>query len=112
MWQGFKGAKNYFTLNKKPTPSEDTVTCKLCGAILDTIGFLILIGVLFALVCYAAPDQLSAEADMTAQTIKDNEEHEASKLTTEGLAFVGAKMKEEGNKVFITLAFERKDGEE
>ena len=85
---------------------------ELSGAILDTVGFLMLVGGLFALVCYAAPDQLSAEADMTAQTIRDNEVHEASKLTTEGLAFVGAKMKEEGNKVFITLAFERKDGEE
>ena len=85
---------------------------ELRGAILDTIGFLMLIGSIFAFVCYAAPNQLSAEADMTAQTIKDNEAHEASKLTTEGLAFVVAKMKEEGNKVFITLAFERKDGEE
>ena len=35
MWQGFKGAKNYFSLNRKPVPSENTVTCKLCGAILD-----------------------------------------------------------------------------
>ena len=85
---------------------------ELGGAILDTVGFLILVGWLFVLVCYAAPDQLSAEADMTAQTIKDNEAKEKAKLTTEGLAFVGAKMKEEGNKVFITLAFERKDGEE
>ena len=33
MWQGFKNAKNYFPLSKK-APAEDTVTCKLCGAIL------------------------------------------------------------------------------
>ena len=81
----------------------------LGGAILDTVGFLMLIGGLFALVCYATPPQLSAEADLTAQTIKENEERESSKLTTDGLSFVGAKMKEEGQKVFITLAFERKD---
>ncbi|HCM91827.1 MAG TPA: acetyl-CoA carboxylase carboxyl transferase subunit beta [Lachnospiraceae bacterium] len=35
MWQGFKGAKNYFTLNRKQTPSDNTVTCKLCGAVID-----------------------------------------------------------------------------
>ncbi|MBR6486349.1 MAG: acetyl-CoA carboxylase carboxyl transferase subunit beta, partial [Lachnospiraceae bacterium] len=33
MWQGFKNVKNYFPLGKK-TPAEDTVTCKLCGAVL------------------------------------------------------------------------------
>ncbi len=35
MWQGFKSAKNYFTLNRKQVPSENTVTCKLCGAVID-----------------------------------------------------------------------------
>ena len=83
----------------------------ILGTALDTVGFLAFIAGLFALVCYATPDQLSAEADMTAQIAKDNEAHEASKLTTEGLAFVGAKMKEDGNRVLITLAFEKKDAE-
>ena len=83
----------------------------ILGTALDTVGFLAFIAGLFALVCYATPDQLSAEADMTAQTIRDNEARENAKLTTDGLAFIGAKMKEEGNKVFITLAFEKKDAE-
>ena len=82
---------------------------KFAGDVSDALGFFAVIGGLFALVCYATPDQLSAEADMTAQAVKDNEARENAKLTTDGLSFVGAKMKEEGDKVYITLAFERKE---
>lgn len=34
MWQGFRSAKNYFTI-RNLKPEEDTVTCKQCGAILN-----------------------------------------------------------------------------
>ena len=35
MWQGIKSAKNYFTLKKQVNDKEETVTCKLCGAVLN-----------------------------------------------------------------------------
>ena len=36
MWQGIKNAKTYFTLKKSaPEREEETVTCKLCGAVLN-----------------------------------------------------------------------------